>query len=63
MLDLYSSNAFEEKYAYTGSDLGAVWTPQKTTFRVWAPTAEEVTVNLYRGGTAGAVDLLSQLHM
>ena len=63
MLDLYSSNAFEEKYAYTGSDLGAVWTPQKTTFRVWAPTAEEVTVNLYRGGTAGADDLLSQLHM
>ena len=63
MFDLYSSGAFEEKYTYTGHDLGAIWTPQKTIFRLWAPTAEEVTINLYRSGTAHTDDLLGQLHM
>ena len=63
MYDLYSSHTFEEKYTYTGNDLGAVWSEIKTVFRVWAPTAEEVTVNLYRSGTTGADDLIAQLHM
>lgn len=63
MSDLYSSRAFEEKYTYTGHDLGATWTPQKTTFRLWAPTAEDVTINLYRTGTPDTDDLLCQLHM
>lgn len=63
MHDLYSSTAFEAKYTYTGTDLGANWTPEKTTFRLWAPTAEEVTINLYRSGTEGTDDLLGQLHM
>ena len=51
MHDFYSSQSFEEKYTYTGCDLGAQWSAQKTVFRVWAPTAENVTVNLYRSGT------------
>lgn len=63
MYDLYSSNTFEEKYTYSGSHLGAVWTEGKTTFRVWAPTAEEVTVNLYRSGNPDSEDLIGQLHM
>ena len=63
MHDYYSSSAFEEKFTYTGRDLGAAWTPQKTTFRLWAPTAEEVTINLYRSGTPDSDDLLGQLHM
>ena len=63
MYDLYSSQAFEEKYTYNGCDLGAQWTPAKTVFRVWAPTAEKVCVNLYRSGTPDAEDLLCQLHM
>lgn len=63
MHQLYSTASFEEEYTYTGHDLGAVWTPQKTTFRVWAPTAEDVTVNLYRSGTAHTDDLLCQIHM
>ena len=63
MYEHYSSESFEQQYTYTGSDLGAVWTPPKTTFRVWAPTAEEVTVNLYRSGTPDTDDLLGQLHM
>ncbi len=63
MHDLYSSPSFEEQFTYPGQDLGAVWTPQKTTFRVWAPTADEVTVNLYQSGMPHADDLLEQLHM
>lgn len=63
MHDLYSTSEFEAKYTYTGTDLGAVWTQEKTTFRLWAPTAQEVTVNIYRSGTAGQDDLQYQLPM
>ena len=63
MHDLYSSQQFEEQYTYTGRDLGAQWTPAKTSFRVWAPTAEAVWVNLYRSGDPGNQDLLCQIQM
>ena len=63
MSDLYSSKEFEEKFTYSGSDLGAVWTAERTTFRVWAPTADEVTVNLYRTGDIHNQDLMEQLPM
>ena len=59
----YSSPEFEAKYTYTGTGLGAVWTAEKTSFRLWAPTATAVKVNLYRSGTAGTEDLLEQLEM
>lgn len=32
-------------------DLGAIYTPEKTTFRIWSPTAENVSLNLYQEGT------------
>ena len=63
MYEAYSTPAFEEQYTYHGTDLGAIWTPAKTSFRLWAPTAEDVTINLYRSGTPGTDDLLTQLHM
>ena len=63
MYEQYSTKEFEEKYTYSGSDLGATWTRQKTTFRLWAPTAEEVTINLYRTGDKHNHDLLAQIHM
>ena len=63
MSQLYSSKEFEEKYTYSGTDLGALWTAEKTTFRLWAPTAEEVTINLYRDGDPDGDDLLEQLSM
>ena len=59
----YSTKDFEEQYTYTGADLGAVWTKEKTVFRVWAPTAISVRVRLYRSGTPGANDLLDQMEM
>lgn len=36
---------------YDGSDLGAVWQPSRTTFRLWAPTADAVTLCRYATGT------------
>ncbi len=59
----YSSPEFEAKFTYHGNDLGAVWTKKHTTFRLWAPTAEAVAINLYAGGTAGKADLLTQVKM
>ena len=63
MPNVYSTEAFEEAYTYTGDDLGAAWSAEKTAFRLWAPTAESVKVNLYESGTAGTDDLLEQLEM
>jgi len=63
MPNLYSTEDFEIAYTYTGDDLGAVWTAEKTAFRLWAPTAASVKVNLYESGAAGTEDLLEQLDM
>lgn len=47
----FSSESFEEEYAYDGDDLGAIYTKEKTNFRVWAPTASKVELNLYEAGS------------
>lgn len=61
--DVYASDKFAAEYTYTGSDLGAAYTASATTFRLWAPTATEVKVNLYQGGTAGVDDRIEQVPM
>lgn len=59
----YSSKEFEAQYTYKQNDLGAIWSPEKTAFRVWAPTAQKVRVKLYRTGDYKAKDLLTSLEM
>ena len=59
----YSSAEFEEMYTYEGDDLGATWTKEKTSFRLWAPTATGVTINLYKSGTHGTEDLIETIPM
>lgn len=59
----YSTEEFEAEFTYSGNDLGAIWTADKTTFRVWAPTATAVKVNLYETGDPDAFDLMDQLEM
>lgn len=59
----YATKEFEDKYTYTGNDLGATWTKEKTTFRVWVPGAESVVVNLYTSGTEGTGDLVGTIAM
>ena len=63
MFDLYSSAEFESSYTYHESDLGAHWSKQKTVFRLWAPTADAVSVKLYRSGNSSASDELCQFPM
>lgn len=47
---IFDSKAFNDKFYYEGSDLGSHYTNQKTTFKVWAPTASTVSLQLYRTG-------------
>ena len=47
---LYSSPMFEKMFAYDG-DLGAIYTAEKTTFRVWSPVSESIELRIYRSGT------------
>ena len=50
---LYSTQAFNDKYYYDGQ-LGAIYTSQSTTFRVWSPVATKILLNLYNDGYNGA---------
>ena len=59
----YSTQAFEALYTYEGDDLGANWSPEQTFFRLWAPTAAAVKINLYASGDYRENDLLEQLEM
>lgn len=63
MPNIYSTKEFEDQYTYTGNDLGATYTKEKTTFRVWAPTAKAVKVYLYRSGNDGVTDLDSTVEL
>lgn len=38
---------------YTGKDLGLTYTAAQSSFRIWAPAAEEVLLHLYADGTGG----------
>ncbi|MCD6482632.1 MAG: type I pullulanase [Candidatus Izimaplasma sp.] len=46
---LYASDDFNDVYAYNG-DLGAIYSNTSTTFKLWAPISENVTLNLYEFG-------------
>lgn len=59
----YSSPEFEARFTYHGNDLGAVWSPDKTCFRLWSPTAEAVSIQLYRSGDASRKDKLARFPM
>lgn len=55
----FSEREFEEKNYYDGNDLGAIWNKEKTNFRLWAPTAAEVILNLFE--TGGLEDLIERI--
>lgn len=58
--DIYTSKEFIEAYTYEGDDLGAVWSKEAAVFKVWAPTADAVSVALYESGTAEADDRIAK---
>ena len=47
----FSSKEFKEKYLYDGDDLGITYLKEKTIFKIWAPTAKSVSLNLYSKGS------------
>lgn len=48
---IFSSEEFERNYCYFENDLGYTYSREKTTFKVWSPTAEKVLLNLYTRGS------------
>ena len=40
-----------DKWAYNGSDLGANYSENSTTFKVWSPYADEVSLDIYEKGS------------
>ena len=51
--EIFDSAYFAEHYHYDGTDLGAVVNGDTTTFKVWAPTASRVVLNLFEAGDGG----------
>ncbi len=59
---VFDSEEFLANYVYDGDDLGAViQDDNSTTFKVWAPTASKVVLNLYTAGNG--VDAYASLDM
>lgn len=53
---LFKTTEFDEKYTYSGHDLGATYTAAATTFKVWSPVAKSITVRVYDNGTPVSVN-------
>lgn len=49
MAKIFDTQEFNDQYYYSGA-LGALYSPEQTEFRVWAPTASEVVLNVFREG-------------
>ena len=49
---VFDSETFREQWTYDGDDLGAVPGENGTVFKVWAPTASRVRLNLFEAGDA-----------
>ena len=60
---VYASRKFNAEFTYDGKDLGAAWGKKSTTFKVWAPTAEDVKVALYRTGNAENLDRIGTIEL
>lgn len=64
MCDYYSCEEFKKEYVYEeGNDLGVTLSCNNTKFRVWAPTAESLSLNLYRTGNESKNDLVDSIKM
>lgn len=45
--------SYDEYPVYDGDDLGLNYTPVKSGFKIWSPTAQEVKIHLYEAGEGG----------
>ena len=49
-MEIFDTAEFANAYNYEGTDLGAYINGDTTTFKVWAPTAAKVVLDLYKQG-------------
>ncbi|MBQ1410132.1 MAG: type I pullulanase [Oscillospiraceae bacterium] len=50
---IFDTQSFQDQYCYNGNDLGATVRDGETTFKLWAPTAREVRLDLFSVGNGG----------
>ncbi|MCD8204137.1 MAG: hypothetical protein LUB56_03350, partial [Coprobacillus sp.] len=55
MRSLYTTTEFIEQYGEDG-ELGAIYTSESTTFRVWSPVSQSIELRIYESGTPTSVD-------
>lgn len=48
---IYDTPQFDSLFTYDYDDLGANWSLESTCFKVWAPTASSIFLNLYETGS------------
>ena len=51
--NVFDTESFILHYTYNGKDLGATINGDNTTFKLWAPTASKVVLNLFSNGNEG----------
>ena len=51
----FSVEEFNEEYYYDG-ELGALYSDDKTTFRVWSPVSSKIVLKVYENGTPTSID-------
>jgi len=57
----FKESDFNDFPVYEGNDLGITWTPEKTTIKIWAPSAQRIFFRLYDSGQGGKPDKEFQL--
>ncbi|HKL72632.1 MAG TPA: type I pullulanase [Candidatus Onthovivens sp.] len=53
---LFKTESFNNEFYYEGDDLGAYNYENKTTFKVWSPLSDSITLRVYEKGTPVAVN-------
>lgn len=57
----FNPEDFDSYPVYTGNDPEMIYTPDFTRFRIWAPTAEEALVKIYREGIGGEPIIIQKM--
>ena len=53
---IFESDAFNNKYAYEGNDLGVTYTKASSTFKVWSPISTKIDLRIYGTGTPASFE-------
>ncbi len=56
----FNSADFNSYPTYSGNDLGVTWSKEQTQIRVWAPTAIQIELLIYRQGSGGSAIRIDQ---